>query len=59
MLVIFGVLYHISGDDLTTSIVPKVQKIRSLNLSDSQGPTQACSGKTLPITFHNNLSCSQ
>ena len=35
------------GDDLTTFIVPKVEKIRSLNLPDPQGSTQACSGKIL------------
>jgi hypothetical protein len=38
------------GDDLTTFIVPKVEKIRSLNLPDPQGPTQACSGKNVPFT---------
>jgi hypothetical protein len=37
------------GDDLTTFIVPKVEKLRSLNLPDPQGPAQACSGKTLPL----------
>jgi hypothetical protein len=37
------------GDDLTTFIVPKVEKIRSLNLPDHQGPAQASSGKTLPL----------
>jgi hypothetical protein len=37
------------GDDLTTFIVPKVEKIRSLNLPDPQGPAEACSGKTLPL----------
>jgi hypothetical protein len=36
------------ADDLTTFIVPKVEKIQSLNLPDPQGPAQACSGKTLP-----------
>jgi hypothetical protein len=35
------------GDDLTTFIVPKVEKIRRLNLPDPQGPAQACSGKIL------------
>ena len=39
------------GDDLTTFIVPKVEKIRSLNLRDPQGPAQACSGKALPLPF--------
>jgi hypothetical protein len=39
------------GDDLTTFIVPKVKKIRSLNLPDPQGPAQACSGKTLPFYY--------
>jgi hypothetical protein len=34
------------GDDLTAFIVPKVEKIQSLNLPDPQGPTQDCSGKT-------------
>jgi hypothetical protein len=37
------------GDDLTIFIVPKVEKIRSLNLPEPQGPTWACSGKTLPL----------
>jgi hypothetical protein len=32
------------GEDLATFIVPKVEKIRSLNLPDPQGPAQACSG---------------
>jgi hypothetical protein len=36
------------GDDLTTFIVPKVEKIRSLNVPDPPGPAQACSGKPLP-----------
>jgi hypothetical protein len=39
------------GDDLTTFIMPKVEKIRGLNLPDPQGPSQACIGKTLPFTF--------
>jgi hypothetical protein len=39
------------GDDLRTFIVPKVEKIRSLNLLESQGPAQACSRKTLPLSF--------
>jgi hypothetical protein len=39
------------GDDFTAFIVPKVEKIRSLNLPDSQGPAQACSGKPLPLSF--------
>jgi hypothetical protein len=39
------------GEDLTTFIVSKVEKIRSLNLSDPQGFVQACSGKTLPLHF--------
>ena len=30
--------------------MPKVEKIRSLNLPDPQGPVQACSGKALPFT---------
>ena len=34
------------GDDLTAFIVPKVEKIQSLNLPDPQGPAQACGGKT-------------
>ena len=38
------------GDDLITFKVPKVEKIRSLNLLEPQGPAQACSGKTLPVT---------
>jgi hypothetical protein len=37
------------GDDLTTFIVPKVEKIRSLNLPYPHGPAQAFSGKTLPV----------
>ena len=37
------------GDDPTTFIVPKVEKIRSLNLPDPQGPAQACSRKTLAL----------
>jgi hypothetical protein len=39
------------GDDLTTFIVPKVEKIRSLNLPDPQGPAQASSGRTLPVPY--------
>jgi hypothetical protein len=39
------------SDDLTTFIVPKVEKIWSLNLPDPQGPAQACSGKPLPFTW--------
>jgi hypothetical protein len=39
------------GDYLTTFIVPKVEKIRSLNLADPQGPTCASSGKTLPLHY--------
>jgi hypothetical protein len=39
------------GDDLTTFIVPKVEKIRSLNLPDPQGLAQTCNGKTLPLPF--------
>jgi hypothetical protein len=35
--------------NFTTFIVPKVEKIRSLNLPDLQGPAQACSGKPLPL----------
>jgi hypothetical protein len=38
------------GDDLTTLLVPNVKKIRSLNLPDTQGPVQACSGKLLVLT---------
>ena len=37
------------GNDLTTFVVPKVEKMRSPNLPDPKGPAQACSGKTLPI----------
>ena len=37
------------GDDLITFVVPKVEKIRSPNLPNPQGPAQACSGKTLPL----------
>ena len=43
------------GDDLTTFIVPKVEKIRSLNLPDPQGPVQACSGKALPLSSFQSL----
>ena len=32
------------GDDLTTVIVPKADKIRSLNLPDPQGPAQPVAG---------------
>jgi hypothetical protein len=38
-----------NGVDLTTFIVPKVEKIRSLNLPEPQGSVQACSGKSLPF----------
>ena len=38
-----------NDDDFTTFIVPKVEKIRSLNHPDPQGHVQACSGKTLPL----------
>jgi hypothetical protein len=41
-----------NGDELTTFIVPKVEKIRSLNLPDPQGPVQACNGKPLPYTVY-------
>jgi hypothetical protein len=41
------------GNDLTTFTVPEVEKIRSLNLPDTQGPAQACIGKTLPINTHD------
>jgi hypothetical protein len=44
------------GDDLTTFIVPKVEKIRSLNLPDPQGLAQACSGKTLPYISSSSSS---
>jgi hypothetical protein len=37
------------GDDLTTFIVPKVEKIRSLNLPEPHGPAQARSGKALSL----------
>jgi hypothetical protein len=37
------------GDDLTTFIGPEVEKIRSVNVPDPQGPAQACSGRTLPL----------
>ena len=36
------------GDDLTTFIVTKVEKIRSLNLPEPQEPAQACRGKISP-----------
>jgi hypothetical protein len=36
------------GDDLTTFIVPKVEKIRSLKLLEPQEPAQACKGKISP-----------
>ena len=42
------------GNDLTTVIVPKVEKIRSFNLPDPQGPAQACSGKTLLLPAHTH-----
>ena len=38
------------GDDLTTFIVPKVEKIRSLNLPEPQGPTRPVAGH-LYLTF--------
>jgi hypothetical protein len=41
----------VGGDDFTTFIMPKVEKIRSLNLPDPEGPAQACSGKTLPTSL--------
>jgi hypothetical protein len=40
-----------NGDDLTTFIVPNVEKIRSLDLPDPQRPVQARSAKTLPLPF--------
>jgi hypothetical protein len=40
----------VKGDDLTAFIVPKVEKIGSLNLLEPQEPLQACSGKPLPFT---------
>ena len=43
------------GDDLTTLIVPKVEKIRSFNLPDPQGPAKTCSGKTLPLPLHHMI----
>ena len=45
------------GDDITTFIVPKVEKIRSLNLPDPQGPAQACSEKTLPAQSTLSRCC--
>jgi hypothetical protein len=36
------------ADDL----LPKVMKIRSLNLPDPQGPAEACSGKTLSLPIN-------
>jgi hypothetical protein len=43
------------SDDLTTFIVPKVEKIRSLDLPDLQGPFRACSrAKPLPYLINNN-----
>jgi hypothetical protein len=45
------------GDDLTTLIVLKVEKIRSPNLPDLQGHAQACSGNTLP-SLRNEILCS-
>jgi hypothetical protein len=41
------------GDDFTTFIVPKVEKIRNLKLLDLQGPVQACSGKILPLPWES------
>ena len=46
-----GVRLQNKGDDITTFIVPKVEKIRSLNLPEPLGPAQACSGKTLPLPY--------
>ena len=45
------------GDDLITFTLPKVEKIRSLNLPYPQGPVQACSGKTLP-SIHRHILCA-
>ena len=43
------------GDDLTIFIASKVKKIRSLNLPDPQGLSQACSGQTLPLPLPSDL----
>jgi hypothetical protein len=43
------------GDDLTTFTVPKVEKIRSHNLPDPQGPLQAYNRKTLPLPVHQKF----
>jgi hypothetical protein len=45
-------------DDLTTFIVAKVEKIRSLNLPDSEGHAQACIGKTLLYLKEKNYIVS-
>jgi hypothetical protein len=39
----------LEGDDLTTFIVPKVEKFRSLNLPNPHGRSEARSGKALPF----------
>ena len=39
------------GDDLIAFIVPKVEKIRGLNLPDPHGLAQACSGTDLLFTL--------
>jgi hypothetical protein len=54
-------------DDLATFTVPKVEKIRSLNLPDPQGLAQACSGgggrknnnnKTILEPSQNHTECT-
>ena len=46
------------SDDLTTFIVPKLEKIQNLNLLEPQEPHQACSGRPLPLPFFTNLRVS-
>ena len=38
--------------------MPEVEKIRSLNFLNPQGPGQVCSGKTLPSPYVPSAACS-
>jgi hypothetical protein len=43
----------LKGDDLTTFTVPKVEKIRSLNLPEPQGRLRPVAGKLYLLLFHS------
>jgi hypothetical protein len=45
------------GDDLTTFIVPKVKKIRSLNLPEPHGPPQPVARQLYLLPYTLRCSC--